>query len=258
MFYLCLYPSSCHMFSVTLGLTSAAPPVHAPMEPYHYGCAPASTPEPEYQPDGHSHCLTPERLRAAEDKAGDADAAGAERAQRKRVNAPADHPLWAEAYWAYSLFSLLQPPEKGQTGPPPLGAEGCCRMLKVPNAPPHPRGPRVGREARSLCPPPGHRDRHRLKRGGGTPSPLPNTPALTLPERHSHPPTPAPTAFPTASNRPPPNRFHIPCARSTAALELPRSPPLPFKRSPASPPPPSRRDRACGSFLLRGKGVDPV
>ena len=34
--------------------------------------------------------------------------------------------------------------------------------------------------------------------------------ALTLPQRHSHTPTPAPTAFPTASNRPPPNRFHIP------------------------------------------------
>ena len=38
--------------------------------------------------------------------------------------------------------------------------------------------------------------------GGGTPL-SPNTPALTLPQRHSHTPTPAPTAFPTASNRPP-------------------------------------------------------
>ena len=40
---------------------------------------------------------------------------------------------------------------------------------------------------------------HRLK-GGGIPPLPPNTPALTLLQRHSHIPTPAPTAFPTASN----------------------------------------------------------
>ena len=38
--------------------------------------------------------------------------------------------------------------------------------------------------------------------GGCPPPPLPT--ALTLPERPSHTPTPAPTAFPTARNRPPP------------------------------------------------------
>ena len=82
--------------------------------------------------------------------------------------------------------------------------------------------------------------RESLERGGGgPPSPLPT--ALTLPERHSHTPTSAPTAFPTARNRPPPNRFHVPCDRSATALGLPRWPPLPFKQSPgggAPDPPP--------------------
>ena len=50
-------------------------------------------------------------------------------------------------------------------------------------------------------------------------------PALTL----------APTAFPTASNPLPPNRFHIPGARPPAALELPRLPPLPFKQEGITP-----------------------
>ena len=80
---------------------------------------------------------------------------------------------------------------------------------------------------------------NRLKGGGGGGyPPLPSPTALTLPQTHSHTPTPAPTAFPTASNRPPPNRFHIPCARSATALGLPRWPPLPFKQSPL---PPSHR-----------------
>ena len=48
----------------------------------------------------------------------------------------------------------------------------------------------------SLCP------RESLQGEGGTPLP-PNTSALTPPQRHSHTPTPAPTAFPTVSNRPP-------------------------------------------------------
>ena len=48
--------------------------------------------------------------------------------------------------------------------------------------------------------------------------PYPNT----RPQPHSQPPVTAP----------PPNRFHIPRDRSTAALGLPRWPPLPFKQSP--------------------------
>ena len=44
--------------------------------------------------------------------------------------------------------------------------------------------------------------RESLEGGGGVPLP-PNAPALTLPQRHSHTPIPAPTASPTASNRPP-------------------------------------------------------
>ena len=55
--------------------------------------------------------------------------------------------------------------------------------------------------ATALAPPPAL-DRESLQGEGGTPLP-PNTSALTLPQRHSHTPTPAPTAFPTASNRPP-------------------------------------------------------
>ena len=57
-------------------------------------------------------------------------------------------------------------------------------------------------------------------RGGGR-----QTPALTLPQRHSHSPKPAPTAFPIASNRPP-TAFAVPCNRSAAALELCPQPPL--------------------------------
>ena len=40
-------------------------------------------------------------------------------------------------------------------------------------------------------------------RGGGVAPPHPKTTALNLPQRHSHTPTPALTAWPTASNRPP-------------------------------------------------------
>ena len=86
-------------------------------------------------------------------------------------------------------------------------------------------------------PPPGYR----LKGGGGVTLCPPNTPALTLPQKHSHTPTPATTAFPTARNRPPPTRFHIPCDRSTTTLELPRLPPPPPSSSEALPPPPLRR-----------------
>ena len=95
-----------------------------------------------------------------------------------------------------------------------------------------------GCQALPLPPHPGNR----LRGGGGSPPPPPpNTPALTLPRTHSSTPTLAPTAFSTASNRPPPtnnnNHFHIPCDRSATALELPPSPPIPFKQSPPPPPP---------------------
>ena len=59
--------------------------------------------------------------------------------------------------------------------------------------------------------PPGGRES--LGGEGGTPLP-PKTPALALPQRHSHSPTPAPTAFPTASNRP--TAFTFPSNRSAA------------------------------------------
>ena len=51
----------------------------------------------------------------------------------------------------------------------------------------------------------------------------PKTPSLTLPKRHSRTPTPAPTAFPTASNRPP-TAFTVPRDRPVAA---PKWPPWP-------------------------------
>ena len=72
--------------------------------------------------------------------------------------------------------------------------------------------------------------RESLEEGGGAPLP-PKTPALTRPQRHSHTPTPAPTAFATASNRPPPTQ---PLAHSpVTALRLPWfRPPFPFKQSP--------------------------
>ena len=64
--------------------------------------------------------------------------------------------------------------------------------------------------------------------GGGTPLP-PNTPALTLPQRHSHTPTPAPTAFPTASNRPP-TAFTSPVTALQPLWNFPnRTPPLQAK-----------------------------
>ena len=72
---------------------------------------------------------------------------------------------------------------------------------------------------RAVRPPSGGGAGNRLK-GAATPLP-PNTPALTLPQRHSHTPTPAPNRN---SNRqkPPPNRFHVPYDRSATALGLPR------------------------------------
>ena len=77
---------------------------------------------------------------------------------------------------------------------------------------------------------------NRLK--GGRYPPPPNTPALTLPQRHSHTPTPAPTAFPTARNRPPPQPLSHPprplCNRSGTA---PMAPP-PRQAKPCPPPPP--------------------
>ena len=70
----------------------------------------------------------------------------------------------------------------------------------------------------------------RLKGGGVPPSPVPTSP--TLPQRQSHTPTPAPTAFPTASNRLLQPLSHPPpplCNRSGTVLMAP----LPFKQSPA-------------------------
>ena len=66
--------------------------------------------------------------------------------------------------------------------------------------------------------------------GEPPPPPLPTAP--TLPQRHSHTPTPAPTIFPTASNRPPQPLAHPLqplCNRSGTAPMAP----LPFKQSPA-------------------------
>ena len=69
--------------------------------------------------------------------------------------------------------------------------------------------------------------RESLKRGG---SPQHSGPDST--PKAFHTPTPAPTAFPTASNRPPPPyRCHIPCDRSATALELPRSPLSPSSKA---------------------------
>ena len=78
----------------------------------------------------------------------------------------------------------------------------------------------------------GPRAGHRLKRGGGVPPP----PSPTLRPCLSPRGIPIPQHQPQPHLQPPettsPNRFYIPCDRSTTALELPRSPPLPFKRSP--------------------------
>ena len=83
---------------------------------------------------------------------------------------------------------------------PTIGSQSLSRVRPhCPGPLPHLGGPciRVDHDVTSW-------GRASLERGGGViPSPPPNTPALTLPQRHSHTPTPAPTAFPTASNRPP-------------------------------------------------------
>ena len=43
---------------------------------------------------------------------------------------PQDHPIWAEAYWAYTLFTLIQGKVKDKDQIPMLTGEGCYRMLK--------------------------------------------------------------------------------------------------------------------------------
>ena len=82
---------------------------------------------------------------------------------------------------------------------------------------------------------------NRLKGGGVPPSP-PKTPALTLPQRHSHTPTPAPTAFPTASNRPP-TAFTSPVTALQPLWNFPdRTPPFQAKpRGGGGSPPPHAR-----------------
>ena len=60
----------------------------------------------------------------------DSDDGHVEHSWRKPVNNPRDHLIWAELYWAYSLFANLQPPVKGQEGPPLLGSEACRRMVR--------------------------------------------------------------------------------------------------------------------------------
>ena len=71
-------------------------------------------------------------------------------------------------------------------------------------------------------------------KGRGVTSLPPNTPALTPPQRHSHTPTPAPTAFPTASNRPPTALRPLrPLCDSSGISPIA---PLPFKQSPAHTP----------------------
>ena len=145
--------------------------------------------------------------------------------------------------WAHAMRHVRHPvgacvPRPAMHRPPPPNPPLCTALETLRreafNEEPIAYGPT---KPKPNPPPPGYR----LKGGGVTLCP-PNTPALTLPQKHSHTPTPATTAFPTARNRPPPTRFHIPCDRSTTTLELPRLPPPPplFKRSPA-PPPPLRR-----------------
>ena len=70
--------------------------------------------------------------------------------------------------------------------------------------------------------------------GGDYPLP-PNTLALNMPERHSHTPTPASTAFATASNRTL-TAVTVPCTRSVAAPELPPQSPSPSYKSLVRPP----------------------
>ena len=80
---------------------------------------------------------------------------------------------------------------------------------------------------------------NRLKWGGGAP---PNTPALPLPQRQSHTPTPAPTAFPTASNRRPQAPFTSPVTALQPLRDCLDAPPSPSSRARGGPrcPTPSR------------------
>ena len=69
---------------------------------------------------------------------------------------------------------------------------------------------------------------NRFNGGGGTPLP-PNTPALTLPQRHSHTQhQPQPHSQPPVTA---PQPLHIPCDRSATALELPQSHPSPSSKA---------------------------
>ena len=82
-------------------------------------------------------------------------------------------------------------------------------------------------QLRSIAPPTLHKAPggggagNRLKGGGGLPPPhCPDS----IPQRHSHPPTPAPTAFPTARNRPP-TAFTSPVTALQPLWDWPDGPP---------------------------------
>ena len=93
------------------------------------------------------------------------------------------------------------------------------------------RGAHLGRGG--VCrwdPPP--LPRESLEGGGAPPQTLR---PLALPQRHSHTPTPAPTAFPTANNRPPTAVASPVTARQSLWNSPVRPPPLQAKPYPPSP-----------------------
>ena len=117
------------------------------------------------------------------------------------------------------------------------GLRGAPHLAPQPKAVPDPVS-WIGEKSPTPKPPPppdqsDHRGKKRnlpLDKSGwaifGYPPP-PQHSGRALPQRHSHTPTPATTAFLTASNRLP-NRFHIPNCSGTAPIA-----PLTFKQSPA-------------------------
>ena len=124
------------------------------------------------------------------------------------------NPLRLVGWWCRSCAAVWRHPGGGGVGPQ--------EMRSQMHVGPPKRFPNIN---------PGPFLTHSHRRGQGFASKgPPNIPALTLPQRRSHTPTPAPTAFPTARNRPPPTAFTSPVTALQPLWNFPDcTPPLQAK-----------------------------